>query len=58
MLSRLDAFLVLRFTDVPKVKLNSGASVRQRTIPTERPLLVGEVVVVIVIVIGGAVLSP
>jgi hypothetical protein len=25
------------------IKLNSGASVRQRTIPTERPPLVGEV---------------
>jgi hypothetical protein len=29
---------------VPKLKINSVALVRERTIPTERPLLVGEVI--------------
>jgi hypothetical protein len=32
-----------RYPDYPKKKLNSVAVVRKRTIPTERPPLVGEV---------------
>jgi hypothetical protein len=34
---------LLRVYHIPKTKLNSVALVRERTIPTERPPLVGEV---------------
>jgi hypothetical protein len=39
-------------------KLNSVAVVRKRTIPTERPPLVGEVNFFLICIVGGGILGP